>query len=287
MMRAVSPSSNTTRIAAGDVARSFDEHAPSYDKLVGSNPGYHEHLRMSAQRMGLPDRGAGLRLLDLGCGTGASTAALLDAAPEADITAVDASAEMLAQARRKVWPERVRFVHGDATELAGVVHGRFDGILAAYLIRNLAAPDAALRQFHDLLRPGAPLALHEYSVRDSTRSRAVWTAVCWTVIIPMGLVRTGSSDLYRYLWRSVLRFDGVSALQQRMRDAGFDDVRVQTVPGWQQHIVHTVLGRRPPEREPVAGPDPDAPTPPSGFAPDGATPPMGLPLPERSTDLEE
>jgi ubiquinone/menaquinone biosynthesis C-methylase UbiE len=282
-MRAVSPSSKTARAAAGNVARSFDRHAHGYDKLVGANPGYHEHLRMSAQRMGLPNRGAGLRLLDLGCGTGASTAALLDAAPEADITAVDASAEMLAQARRKVWPERVRFVHGDATQLTGLVRGPFDGILAAYLVRNLAEPDAALRQFHGLLRPGAPLALHEYSVRDSARSRAVWTAVCWTVIIPMGLARTGSSDLYRYLWRSVLRFDGVRQLSGRLRAAGFDDVRVQTVPGWQQHIVHTVLGRRPFEREAHPLADPDAPTSPEGLPtstdPDAATPPLGIDRP--------
>jgi len=265
-MPAVSPSSRTARITPADVARSFDQHAHGYDKLVAANPGYHEHLRMSARRMGLPGQGAGLRLLDVGCGTGASTAALLDAAPEAEIMAVDASAEMLAQARRKVWPERVRFVHGDAADLAASgVRGPFDGILAAYLVRNLARPDAALRRFHDLLRPGAPLALHEYSVRDSVRSRAVWTGVCWSVIIPMGLVRTGSSDLYRYLWRSVRRFDGVQALSQRLRHAGFDDVRVQTVPGWQQHIVHTFLGRRPADGTPAEPADADAPTPPMGL----------------------
>lgn len=247
-------------IQPGDVSRSFDEHAESYDGLVGANPGYHEHLRMSVRRMGLGDSGAGLRLLDLGCGTGASTAALLEVLPHADITAVDASSAMLREAARKSWPPNVRFVHGDAAELAqSDVHGPFDGILAAYLVRNLAHPDAALRQFRAYLKPGAPLALHEYSVRDSMQSRATWTAVCWTVIIPMGRIRTGSADLYRYLWRSVLKFDGVQALTQRLRTAGFEDVRVQTVPGWQQHIVHTFLGRRPP------APGPDTPTPPAGI----------------------
>jgi len=241
----VSPSANSSRTRPGDVARSFDAHARRYDQLVGANPGYHEHLRMSAERMALPGRGAGLRLLDLGCGTGASTAALLAVAPEAEITAVDASAEMLAEAERKAWPSRVRFVHADAADLAGSgVTGPFDGIMAAYLLRNLADQDAALREFHALLRPSAPLALHEYSVRASPRSRAMWTAVCWSMIIPMGLLRTGSSELYRYLWRSVLRFDGVPGLAGRMRAAGFDGVRVQTVPGWQRDIVHTFLGRR-------------------------------------------
>ncbi len=245
-----------------DVLHAFDEHAASYDRLVGANRGYHEHLRLSAKRMGLRGGGAGLRLLDLGCGTGASTQALLDAAPEAEITAVDASAEMLAVARSKTWPPGVRFVQGNAIDLdhAGI-EGPYDGILAAYLLRNLPEPNAGLRTFFRLLRPGAPLAVHEYSVADSARSRAVWSAVCWGVIIPLGRLRTGSADLYRYLWRSVLDFDGVEALTTRMRATGFVDVRVQTMPGWQQHIVYTFLGRRP--DDPV---DPaEAETPPEGI----------------------
>jgi ubiquinone/menaquinone biosynthesis C-methylase UbiE len=264
-MVGVRTSTPTSGIHPGTVARSFDRHARAYDRLVGANPGYHEHLRLSARRMGLPGRGAGLRLLDLGCGTGASTAALLEAAPEAEIVAVDASVEMLAAATAKPWPPGVRFVHGDAGDLARScgVHGPFDGILAAYLLRNLAHRDEALRRFHELLRPGAPLALHEYSVRDSVRSRIVWTAVSWSVIIPLGLLRTGSSGLYRYLWRSVLEFDGAQELRGRLQAAGFSDVRVQTVPGWQQNIVHTFLGRRP--GDPLPTVDSDAPTPPLGI----------------------
>jgi ubiquinone/menaquinone biosynthesis C-methylase UbiE len=273
-MQGVSPPAKPGPIERGGAPRSFDAHAKTYDKLIGSNPGYHEHLRLSAKRMGLPNRGAGLKLLDLGCGTGASTAALLEMAPEAEITAVDASVEMLAQARRKTWPPTVRFVEGNAENLAisGIV-GPYDGILAAYLLRNLVHQDAALRQFHRLLRPGAPIAIHEYSVRDSLRSRIVWTLVCWGVIIPMGRIRAGSADLYRYLWRSVLHFDGVQALTKRMQAAEFEDVRVQTVPGWQQHIVHTFLGRRPaleteaemPPAQAVADVDAEATTPVEGI----------------------
>ena len=118
--------------------------------------------------MRLPGNGRGLRLLDAGCGTGASTAALLAAAPHAQIVAIDASAEMLAQARAKPWPSSVRFVHAPVEDLgAAGIRGPFDGILAAYLIRNLADPDAQLRALRGLLRPGGTLAVHEYSVRDS------------------------------------------------------------------------------------------------------------------------
>ena len=237
--------SGTGRIDTRSVPRAFDDHAASYDRLVGANPGYHDHLRLSAQRMGLPEGGRGLRLLDLGCGTGASTAALLEVAPEAEIIAVDASVEMLNAARAKTWPDTVTFVHGNAMNLAAAgITGTFDGILAAYLLRNLPAPDIALRQFHNFLKPGAPLAVHDYSVRDSARSRRVWTLVCWTIIIPLGRRVTGDASLYRYLWRSVLAFDGLTRLEQRLRDAGLREVHTRPVDGWQRGIVHTVLGRR-------------------------------------------
>src|ERR1700760_406231 len=128
---------------AGPVRRSavpaaFDAGAFAYDRLVGANPGYHEHLRLSARRMRLPDGGRGLRLLDAGCGTGASTAALLAVAPRAGITAIDASGEMLARARAKLWPDTVRFVHAPVEELAEAgIYGPFDAVFAAYLIRNV------------------------------------------------------------------------------------------------------------------------------------------------------
>ncbi|MGI5127638.1 class I SAM-dependent methyltransferase [Pseudonocardia sp. CA-107938] len=256
------------RVDATSLIKSFDAQARSYDRMVGADKGYHEHLRFSARRMGIPGGGAGLRLLDIGCGTGASTAALLDAAPEAEIVAVDASGEMLAQARRKTWTGKVQFVQGDVEDLERSVTGPFDGIMAAYLLRNVEDPNAALRAFYGLLRPGAPLCVHEYSVRDSGRSRLVWTIVSWGVIIPMAKLRTGDAGLYRYLWRSVLDFDGVEALATRMRACGFVDVLHQTMPGWQQHIVHTFLGRRPPgteEDEQPKGFGNDAPTPPSGL----------------------
>jgi ubiquinone/menaquinone biosynthesis C-methylase UbiE len=125
------------------------------------------------------------------------------------------------------------------------VEGPFDGILAAYLVRNLADPDAALRLFRSLLRPGATLAIHEYSVRDSRVATAVWNAVSTAIIIPSGRVRSGDTTLYRYLRRSVNDFDGVTAFRNRLTSNGFTHVRSQTMPGWQRNIVHTFLAEAP------------------------------------------
>lgn len=231
-----------------EVPGAFDTGAAAYDRLVGANPGYHAHLRLSARRMRLPGRGRGLRLLDAGCGTGASTAALLAAAPEAEIVAVDASAGMLAQARRKPWPATVRFVHSPVEDLAAHgVTGPFDGIFAAYLIRNLADPDGQLRALRALLAPGGTFAAHEYSVRDSPTARAVWHAVCWSIIIPAGRATTGEATLYRHLWRSVATFDGARAFRRRLAAAGFTAVHSETMTGWQRGVVHTFLATNPGE----------------------------------------
>jgi ubiquinone/menaquinone biosynthesis C-methylase UbiE len=233
-------------VTAYDVPNAFDAGADAYDGLVGANPGYHRHLRMSAQRMELPDGGRGLRLLDIGCGTGASTAALLRAAPHAEIVAVDGSAGMLAVARRKPWPATVSFVHSRVEDLADAgVEGPFDGVLAAYLVRNVDDPDSVLRSLRGLLRPGGVFAAHEYSVRDSALARIVWNLVSTAIIIPAGRLRSGDADLYRYLRRSVNEFDGATAFRNRMQRNGFTDVRSLTMPGWQHGVVHTFLGRAP------------------------------------------
>jgi ubiquinone/menaquinone biosynthesis C-methylase UbiE len=153
---------------------------------------------------------------------------------------------MLAEATAKRWPASVRFVHSRVEGLAEAgVNGPFDGILAAYLVRNLPDPDASLGAFRTLLRPGAPLAVHEYSVRDSKLAIAVWNAVCMGIIIPAGRLRSGDAGLYRYLRRSVNQFDGAVAFRTRLSDNGFIGVQSATMPGWQRNIVHTFLARAP------------------------------------------
>jgi ubiquinone/menaquinone biosynthesis C-methylase UbiE len=234
------------RLGPGDLTAAFDASAAAYDRLVGASPGYHAQLSLSARRMRIPAHGKGLRLLDAGCGTGASTAALLAAAPEADIVAVDASRGMLDAALTKDWPGSVRFVHAPVEQLAEhAITGPFDGILAAYLIRNVADRDEQLRSFRELLRPGGTLAVHEYSVRDSPRATRIWHAACWGIIIPAGWWRTRDAGLYRYLWRSVLAFDGAARFRTRLTDAGFTAIHSETMPGWEANIVHTFLADAP------------------------------------------
>lgn len=225
------------------VPHEFDEVAPHYDLLQRLNPGYGLDLRRSARRLGLGPRA---RILDLCCGTGLSTAALRRTYPDAEIEALDASRGMLEQARRRELSPAVRFVHGDAMDPAAAgLAGPYAGILMAYGIRNLPDPDRGLREVLRLLAPGGSACFHEYSVRDSAWSRLVWNAVSLGVVIPLGRLTAPRSDIYRYLRRSVLEFDGVRAFEDRLRRTGFVEVRTEPMWGWSWGIVHSFLGRRP------------------------------------------
>ncbi|MCK8434479.1 class I SAM-dependent methyltransferase [Streptomyces sp. D2-8] len=225
-----------------DLAHAFDHASRTYDRLTGLSPGYRSDLLRSARRLRLPGDGAGLHLLDLGCGTGASTRALLRAAPRARITAVDASAGMLRQALAKPWPDGVRFRHLSAEELPTAGEGPFDAVFAAYLFRNVSDPDGVLGTVRTLLRPGGRLAVHEYSLGGSPAHRALWTAVCQGVIIPAGTL-TGDRALYQHLWHSVLGFDTASVFTGRLTRAGFTGARALPLAGWQTGITHTFVAR--------------------------------------------
>lgn len=233
----------------GAVIDDFDRIAGRYDLLTRMNPGYTDHLAWSAQRLHLaPDS----KVLDLCCGTGLSTRALVATYPDAaEITGLDASAGMLRYAVDHVRASgpALRFVVGDAMDPAAALGpaalGSFDGILMAYGIRNMPDPDLCLARLLQLLKPGGTICFHEYSVRDSLRASITWNAVCLGVIIPAGLVTSPGSDIYRYLRRSVNAFDGAEAFKRRLAAAGFTGVSSATMDGWQAGIVHTFLARRP------------------------------------------
>lgn len=227
--------------------RDFDSAAARYDLLTRLNPGYHRHLAEAARELAFR-LAAGHALLDLGCGSGSSTAALLGAVPDATILAVDASAGMLEQARAKSWPAGVRFVHATAEQLADLELAPSDGAIAAYLFRNIPAAgrDRVLRLVHQQLRPGAWLVVQEYSVAGRALRSLAWTLVCWLVVIPLAFLLQGSPKLYRYLWRSVLDFDSTERFAARLAEAGFAEVSRGDVGGWQRGILHTFVARRPP-----------------------------------------
>lgn len=233
------------------LAEQFDRAAGRYDLLTRLNPGYHRALRRAAADLVARLRPGPSILLDLGCGSGLSTQALLAAAPEARILGLDASDGMLEQARAKDWSPGVTFVRALAQDLPEVaareLDGPADGVLAAYLMRNVPEEhrDAVVEAIRDQVIPGGWVALQDYHVRGDAVAQVIWTIIVWTVVVPLAAAVRGNPQIYRYLWRSVLDNDGTADLQARLERAGLTDITWTRGPGWQRRILHTVLARRP------------------------------------------
>ena len=239
------------------LADAFDRAAPTYDAMVALSPGYHAQLRTAAdllvERLPRPEAGdRQVTVLDLGCGSGASTRALLDAwsgrvgtAGRLTVHGVDASEGMVLQARAKSWPPAVDFAVSDAVQhLEALPDRSVDGVLAAYLLRNVPDRDRLVREVARVLRPGGSVAVHDYSVAGNTRARVTWAAVCHGVIIPLAALKRSDVPLHRYLYTSVRDFDSVARMRERLLDAGLVDVHHQSYGGWQRDLVHTVVGSR-------------------------------------------
>ncbi len=185
------------------VSAGFDEVADTYDAMVALNPGYRRHLQLAAESLLSHVTNPKPVLLDLGCGSGLSTSALLGAARrrglEPTIIGVDASDGMLGQARRRDWPESVSFRYGRAEELHELDLPAADGVLACYLLRNVTDVDATLRAIRAQLRTRGTFVAEDYSVADSDSSRRRWSAVNQTIILPLASVIARKRELYERL----------------------------------------------------------------------------------------
>ncbi|WP_107451815.1 methyltransferase domain-containing protein, partial [Actinacidiphila rubida] len=102
----------------------------------------------------LPERVGPDRVVDLGCGTGAGTLALLARFPDAEVTAVDFSPAHLNRLREKAAERgvagRVRTVRADL-DAGWPDLGRPDLVWASASLHHMADPDRTLQRIRDVL----------------------------------------------------------------------------------------------------------------------------------------
>ncbi|MBS1813741.1 MAG: bifunctional demethylmenaquinone methyltransferase/2-methoxy-6-polyprenyl-1,4-benzoquinol methylase UbiE [Acidobacteria bacterium] len=214
-----------TASAAVAVQQMFDEIAPRYDFLnhVLSAGIDRVWWRRAAKTFDAILRRPESNVLDLCCGTGDMTAALLERRPAngAAITAVDFSHNMIERGRVKLAGEPVNFIEADALHLP-FTNASQDLVVSAFGFRNLADYEAGLREIRRVLRPGGEMGILDFGEPEGFIGDAY--RFYFRRILPrIGAALSGSGGAYAYLPRSVERFPKPQAMCTLMRDAGFAD----------------------------------------------------------------
>ncbi|HYF57847.1 MAG TPA: methyltransferase domain-containing protein [Burkholderiaceae bacterium] len=123
------------------------------------------------------DPPAGSDWLDVGCGTGALSAAVLSDRAPRGLIGVEPSAGFLARARATVVDPRVEFREGDAGRLPLEAAGR-DVAVSGLVLNFVPDRDAALSEMRRVLRPGGTVGFYvwDYPGGGIGFMRAFWNA---------------------------------------------------------------------------------------------------------------
>ncbi len=220
--------------AAQAVRQMFDSIAPRYDLLNHVLSANVDRLwwRRAAQRfctvLARPDAA----ILDICCGTGDMTMALLKHRPQGarSILAGDFSRGMLARGAHKFARHAVTVLEADALHLP-LRNGSLDLVVTAFGFRNLANYEAGLREFHRVLKPGGQLGILEFSEPGGLIGKAY--AVYFRRVLPaIGRMICGpvSGDVagpYTYLPTSVGNFPPPAAMLGMLRTTGYSEAAWQ------------------------------------------------------------
>jgi len=211
--------------AAEAVRQMFDAIAPRYDLLNHVLSANVDRLwwRRAARRFSATLSNPDAAVLDICCGTGDMTMALLKHRPPGSrpILAADFSRAMLSRGAKKFQQSGAFPLEADALHLP-LRTASLDLIVSAFGFRNLANYEAGLREFHRVLKPGGQLGILEFSEPGGFIGKAY--AVYFRRVLPaIGRVVCGNAGAYNYLPASVGNFPPPTEMLGLMATANYTE----------------------------------------------------------------
>jgi demethylmenaquinone methyltransferase/2-methoxy-6-polyprenyl-1,4-benzoquinol methylase len=121
-------------------------------------------------------------------------------------------------------------VAGDAMALP-LADASVDGLAISFGLRNVADPDAALREFARVVRPGGTLVVCEFSSPVWAPFRTVYTEYLMRALPRIARAVSSNPDAYVYLAESIRAWPDQPALAARIQAAGWADVEWRDLTG--------------------------------------------------------
>jgi SAM-dependent methyltransferase len=142
----------------------------SYEAYIGRWS--RQVARMFVSRLPVADGG---RWLDVGCGTGALTSAVLDLCSPAAVVGIDPSVSFLARAAASGADPRASFQEGDALHLPG--DEAFDAVVSGLVLNFVPDRPGALVAMRRAARPGGVIAAYVWDYAEGMQvMRHFWNA---------------------------------------------------------------------------------------------------------------
>jgi ubiquinone/menaquinone biosynthesis C-methylase UbiE len=191
----------------------FDDEPLSFWEEIG---------RRTVAGLQLP---AGSRVLDVGCGTGASALPAAQAVgSQGSVLGVDLAARLLERARRKAtaWGlTNAEFRLADMTAL-GYPDGHFDAVVSVFSIFFVPDMEGLVRELWRMVRPGGKLAVTTWGPRMFEPAYSRWLAA----------IKEERPDLHS-AFNPWARITDVESMRRLFRDGGVADVEVTAEDGIQ------------------------------------------------------
>ena len=174
---------------------------------------------------------ATVRTLDIGCGTADLSIEFSALGP---VVGCDFCHPMLQIGREKAVgkPGRhaVELLEGDALRLP-FRDGRFDAVVSAFVLRNLANLETGMREMRRMLRPGGVVSVLDFGMPRHRLLGPLYRLYFSRVLPWLGRLVSGVDGPYRYLPESVRSFPEPEALREMLERCGFRDTRIQLLTG--------------------------------------------------------
>jgi len=208
-----------------DVAAMFDDVARKYDVTndvlsLGQDRRWRKAVVEACAAV------PGERVLDIAAGTGTSSEPFADAG--VDVVPADFSLGML-QVGHHRRPD-LGFTAADAMRLP-FADASFDAVTMSFGLRNVADPDAALREFLRVTRPGGRFVLCEFSQPTNRTFRTVYTEYLMRSLPPIARRVSSNPESYVYLAESIQAWPAQRPMAERIAAAGWTGVEWRNLTG--------------------------------------------------------